>query len=135
MAIFFGALVSFPAVLIFVMVPSLFVSGAAGLSTAMLFLEGSLEAAPQLLLVLYIILSDVTRSVAFTERISAVSAIFTISKTSLEQFVFDHDEEIGFLKKLAAIVHKSDFDHGRQAIELKLRNLLCIYLFREYRKF
>ena len=57
------------------------------MSAVFLFGEGSLEASPQLLLSLYIILSDSEREVATIQILSITSSIITISKTSIELYL------------------------------------------------
>ena len=56
-------------------------------SIMFLFGEGSLEAPPQLLLMMYIIFSDSEREVAWVTWISLVSSVFTISKTSINLYL------------------------------------------------
>ena len=57
------------------------------LSAIFLFLEGALEASPQLLLLLYIIISDRERDIPWIQKASIISSLLTISKTSIELFV------------------------------------------------
>ena len=56
-------------------------------SILFLFGEGSLEAPPQLLLMMYIIFSDSEREVAWVTWVSLVSSVFTISKTSINLYL------------------------------------------------
>lgn len=57
-------------------------------SSACLFGEGGLEASPQLLLLLYIIMvdPDTEREIPWIQRASIVSSVITITKTSIELF-------------------------------------------------
>ena len=57
------------------------------LSAIILFGEGALEASPQLLLLLYIILLDNERDVPLIQKASIASSILAISKTAIELFV------------------------------------------------
>ena len=59
------------------------------LSTLFLFGEGSLEAPPQLLLMMYIIFSDSERKVATIQWVSVVSSVATISKTTIKLYLAD----------------------------------------------
>ena len=82
-------LVPFPATVFIQQVTSLFVVNARMelMSAIFLFGEGSLEASPQLLLLLYTIFSDSEREVATIQMASIVSSIMTISKTSIELYL------------------------------------------------
>ena len=85
-----GALfIPFPVTVFIQQVASLFVVNAQMelMSAIFLFGEGSLEASPQLLLSLYIILSDSERKVATIQILSIVSSILSISKTSIELYL------------------------------------------------
>ena len=57
------------------------------LSATFLFGEGALEASPQLLLLLYIIVSDAEREIPWIQKASIISSLLTISKTAIELFV------------------------------------------------
>ena len=57
------------------------------LSAVFLFGEGSLEASPQLLLLLYIIVSDAEREIPWIQKASIISLLLTISKTAIELYV------------------------------------------------
>ena len=61
-------------------------------SAIFLFGEGSLEASPQLMLQIFIILSDSERKVAVIQVVSIVSSIITISKTAIEAFLSESYE-------------------------------------------
>ena len=58
-------------------------------SAIFLFGEGCLEASPQLLTLLYIIIGDSEREVAWIQKASVVSSILTITKTSVELFAVE----------------------------------------------
>ena len=91
--VIFGSLlllfVPFPATVFIQQLAHLFVVNAQMelMSAIVLFGEGSLEASPQLLLSLYIILSDSERKIATIQIASIVSSIVTISKTSIELYL------------------------------------------------
>jgi len=55
-------------------------------SSVCLFGEGGLEASPQLLLLLYIIMVDAEREIPWIQKASIVSSVITITKTSIELF-------------------------------------------------
>jgi len=57
------------------------------LSAIFLFGEGALEASPQLLLLLYIIVSDAERQIPWIQKASIISLLLTISKTAIELYV------------------------------------------------
>ena len=80
-------IIPFPVVVFAQQIASLFVRSdqMTFLSAVFLFGEGSLEAAPQLLLLLYAILSG--RQPKVLQWVSIVSSIFAISKTSIELFL------------------------------------------------
>ena len=82
-------LVPFPVTVFIQQMTHLFVLNAQMelMSAVFLFGEGSLEASPQLLLLLYIILSDSEREVATIQMLSIASSIITISKTSIELYL------------------------------------------------
>ena len=99
-------LMPFPLLVTVQQLASLFITGPQMtlFSAVFLFGEGSLEASPQLLLLVYVILSDSEREVAWIQIVSIVSSVVTISKTSIELFlnesycssiypqeVFEHD--------------------------------------------
>jgi len=56
-------------------------------SSILLFSEGALEASPQLLILLYIIVSDAERQIPWVQKASIVSSLLTISKTSIGLFL------------------------------------------------
>ena len=56
-------------------------------SAVFLYAEGSLEASPQSLLLLYIIFSDAERYIPGVQMASLISSLFTISKTAIELFI------------------------------------------------
>ena len=62
------------------------------ISAVFLFGEGSLEASPQLMLLLYIILSDSERDVATIQKVSIASKIITISHTSIRLYLNESHE-------------------------------------------
>ena len=82
-------LLPFPILVSIQQVASLFISADEMelMSDVFLFAEGSLEASPQLLLLIYVILSDSERKVALIQRVSIVSSIILISKTSIKLFL------------------------------------------------
>merc|ERR1719431_1745853 len=57
------------------------------MSAVLLLGEGSLEAAPQLTLQLYIIMSNPNRTVNWIQYLAIISAFLSISKTSIELFL------------------------------------------------
>lgn len=57
------------------------------MSAIFLFGEGALEASPQILLLLYIIVSDRERDIPWIQKVSIISSVLTISKTAIELFV------------------------------------------------
>ena len=81
--------IPFPIIVVIQQVASLFIRTIKmeALSAVFLFGEGSLEASPQLLLLLYSILSDSERNFALIQMVSTISSILTISKTSIELFL------------------------------------------------
>ena len=82
--------VPFPVVVFVQQVTSLFMPDHAQmelLSSMLLFGEGALEASTQLLLLLYIIVSDSERDIPWIQRASITSSMLTISKTAIELFV------------------------------------------------
>jgi len=87
LAAFFLLIIPFPVVVFAQQIASLFIRSdqMTFLSAVFLFGEGSLEAAPQLLLLLYAILSG--RQPKVLQWVSIVSSIFAISKTSIELFL------------------------------------------------
>ena len=82
-------LVPFPICVLIQQVASLFIRTAQMefLSAVFLFGEGFLEASPQLLLLIYVILSNSERKPAVIQVVSMVSSIITISKTSIELYL------------------------------------------------
>ena len=83
-------IIPFPLVVFAQQVATLFMPDSAQmelLSANFLFGEGALEASPQLLLLLYIILSDSERNIPWIQKASIASSILTISKTAIELFV------------------------------------------------
>ena len=87
LAAFLLLIIPFPVVVFVQQIASLFIRSdqMTFLSAIFLFGEGSLEAAPQLLLLLYAILSG--RQPKVLQFVSIVSSIFAISKTSIELFL------------------------------------------------
>ena len=82
-------LIPFPLLVFTQQVASLFMQDDAQmelLSAIFLFGEGSLEAAPQLLILLYIFISDSERQIPWIQKASIMSSLFTISKTSTELY-------------------------------------------------
>ena len=75
------------------------------LSTLFLFGEGSLEAPPQLILMMYIIFSDHERKVATIQWVSVVSSVATISKTAIKLYLGDQ-----FNSKDGNVFDKEAFD-------------------------
>ena len=57
------------------------------LSAIFLFGEGALKASPQLLLLVYIIVSDAEREIPWIQKASIISSLITISKTAIELYV------------------------------------------------
>merc|ERR1719320_397070 len=57
------------------------------MSSVLLLGEGSLEAAPQLTLQLYIIMSNPTMTVTWIQYLAIISAFLSIAKTSMELFL------------------------------------------------
>lgn len=55
-------------------------------SSILLFAEGGLDASPQLMLLLYIIMADVEREIPWVQKASIISSLITISKTSIVLF-------------------------------------------------
>lgn len=82
-------IIPFPAIVFIQQVVHLFVVNEQMelMSAIFLFGEGSLEASPQLLLLLYIILYDSERKIATIQIASIASSIITISKTSIELYL------------------------------------------------
>merc|ERR1719317_84711 len=62
------------------------------MSSVLLLGEGSLEAAPQLTLQLYIIMSNPTMAVTWTQYLAIISAFLSIAKTSIELFLSESGE-------------------------------------------
>ena len=56
------------------------------LTTLLLFGEGALGASPQLLMLVYILMSDAEREVAIIQKVTIASSVLTIAKTSVELF-------------------------------------------------
>ena len=95
------------------------------ISAIFLFGEGSLEASPQVLLLMFIILGDHERDVTWVEYASIVSSIFTIAKTSIEMFA---SESYRYVTKNKIIHHKGNCNdsllHEKESIWGKLW-LMC----------
>ena len=62
------------------------------MSSVLLLGEGSLEAAPQLTLQLYIIMSNPAMAVTWTQYLAIISAFLSIAKTSIELFLSESGE-------------------------------------------
>ena len=80
----------FPLLVLLQQVVSVFMPDSAQmelLSSIFLFGEGALEASPQILLLLYIIVSDRERDIPWIQKVSIISSVLTISKTAIELFV------------------------------------------------
>ena len=86
---FFLMIIPFPLVVFAQQVASMFIRSdqMSFLSIVLLFAECSLEASCQLLLLLYILLSDAERDIDDIQKLSILSSIFVISKTSVELFL------------------------------------------------
>ena len=79
-------IVPFPLIVFLQQVGSIFIDKLEVLSATLLFGEGSLEACPQLLLLLYTVLADVEREVSLIQKLSIGSSIGAIAKTIIELF-------------------------------------------------
>ena len=64
------------------------------LSAVFLFGEGALEASPQLLLLVYIIVSDAEREIPWIQKASIISSVLSISKTAIELYVSESFERV-----------------------------------------
>ena len=86
----FFLIIPFPLVLMAIQTISLLAEGNDQMdlwSSVFLYAEGSLEASPQALLLLYLFFTDAERDIDWTLLASLISSLITISKTSLELFL------------------------------------------------
>jgi hypothetical protein len=82
-------IVPFPLLVFTQQVASLFIQSdqMEFISAVFLFGEGALEASPQLLLLLYIIVSDAEREIPGIQKALVISSLISISKTAIELYV------------------------------------------------
>jgi hypothetical protein len=82
-------IVPFPLLVFTQQVASLFIQSdqMEFISVVFLFGEGALEASPQLLLLVYIIVSDAEREIPWIQKASVISSLISISKTAIELYV------------------------------------------------